>query len=60
MSEQREPTPDEAMGMAWWNSLSERQRLFWLDQAGTAVPADAYAAFKADQAKPVAERHAND
>ncbi|BAV52702.1 Uncharacterized protein MLTONO_p0232 (plasmid) [Mesorhizobium loti] len=33
----REPTLDETAGMVWWNSLSE---------AGSAVPADAWAAYK--------------
>jgi len=46
MSARRKPTPDEALGMAWWNGLSERQRAEWLRRAGSAVVADAWAAFK--------------
>ncbi|BCH04936.1 hypothetical protein MesoLj131b_69350 (plasmid) [Mesorhizobium sp. 131-2-5] len=42
----REPTPDEAVGMAWWNSLSEPDRAAWLTRAGSARPADAWAAYK--------------
>jgi hypothetical protein len=42
----REPTPDETAGMVWWNSLSEADRADWLARAGSAVPADAWAAYK--------------
>ena len=31
--------------MEWWNSLSEKQRKYWISFAGTAVPAEAYAAY---------------
>ena len=34
-------------GMAWWNSLTEEMRLYWLTVAGSAVPADARAAYLA-------------
>jgi hypothetical protein len=34
--------------MAWWNGLSDRAREIWLERAGTAVAADAWAQFKAD------------
>ena len=44
----REPTPDETAGMAWWNSLTEADRADWLARAGSAVPADAWAAYKRD------------
>lgn len=37
---------DDAAGMAWWNSLPERARACWLRIACSAVPADAWAAFK--------------
>ena len=40
------PTKDEAMGMSWWNSLSEDSRAAWAAKAGTGVVADAWAAFK--------------
>ena len=42
----REPTPDETAGMVWWNSLAEADRAAWLARAGSAVPADAWAAYK--------------
>lgn len=42
----REPTPDETAGMVWWYSLSEADRADWLARAGSAVPADAWAAYK--------------
>jgi len=45
-TEERKPTTDEAMGMAWWNSLSEDNRSAWAAKAGTGVVADAWAAFK--------------
>lgn len=32
-------------GIVWWNELSEIQRRFWLNVAGSAVPADAYRAY---------------
>lgn len=46
MKNEREPTPNETAGILWWNSLSEVERAAWLARAGTAVPADAWAAFK--------------
>jgi hypothetical protein len=45
----RPPTPDEVDGMVWWNSLTEVERAHWLDVAGSAVAADAWAAFKRSQ-----------
>lgn len=46
----RDPSPDEQQGMAWWNALSETKRLFWLQLAGGAAAgasaAAAWAAFK--------------
>jgi hypothetical protein len=41
MSE-REPTPYERAGMAWWNSMSHRDRARWLKIANTCVVAEAY------------------
>jgi hypothetical protein len=41
------PDTDAGLGMAWWNRISERERAQWLRVAGSAVPADAWAAFKA-------------
>jgi hypothetical protein len=38
------------LGIAWWNSLSEREREKWMRLAGdTGVAADAWAAFQASQ-----------
>jgi len=45
MKNEREPTPDETVGIVWWNSLSEVERAAWLARVGIAVPADAWAAF---------------
>lgn len=45
-SEEREPTPDEAEGMAWWNALTECERASVCAEAGTAVPAVAWEWFK--------------
>lgn len=39
---------DEALeGIVWWNSLTEEMRLYWLNVAGSAVPADARLAYLA-------------
>jgi hypothetical protein len=43
----RVPTTDESRGIAWWSDLSEADREAWLQRAGSALPADAWAAFKA-------------
>ncbi len=40
------PTPDEQMGMAWWNSLSDAERMAWAKKAGTGVVADAWNLFR--------------
>jgi hypothetical protein len=32
----------EQAGVWWWDSLTERQRAYWLKQAGTAIAAEAY------------------
>lgn len=47
-TEERKPTSDEAIGMAWWNSLTEETRAKWSAKTGTGVAADAWAVFKAD------------
>src|SRR5947209_3196841 len=50
-------TRDDALGMAWWNSLSKQERAQWSAIAGnTGRPKDAWEAFKrgtADQTPPV-------
>lgn len=40
---------DAHAGMAWWNALQPAERLRWLNLAGSASPADAWAAYKAGQ-----------
>jgi hypothetical protein len=47
---QRSATPDEQRGIDWWNDLSEPARARWMGVAGSAVPADAWMAFKKDLA----------
>ncbi|MER8874504.1 hypothetical protein NKI04_32395 [Mesorhizobium sp. M0814] len=42
----RNPTADEMAGMLWWNSLTEAERADWLAWADSAVPAEAWAAYK--------------
>ena len=38
---------DGDAGVWWWNNtLNEVQRSYWLSVAGSAVPADAWAAYK--------------
>jgi hypothetical protein len=52
-------TPDDKLGVAWWNGLTERERAKWSAIAGnTGRPKDAWEAFKkasADQPPPVDE-----
>jgi hypothetical protein len=45
------PTADEAAGIAWWNELPVLARGLWLSTAGSTCPADAWAAYKAWQAR---------
>jgi hypothetical protein len=45
------PSADEAAGMSWWNSLPPLARELWLSTAGSACPADAWAAYKAWRAR---------
>jgi hypothetical protein len=42
----RPPTPDERMGMEWWNELSQSDRRDWLNSAETV--AQAWAMFRRD------------
>jgi len=37
---------EELAGIEWWNALTEAERAYWLRVVGSAVPADAWAAFK--------------
>lgn len=47
------PTESDAeLGMTWWNRLTERERAEWLRRANTAVPAEAWEAFKRQEFQP--------
>jgi hypothetical protein len=52
-----QPTRDDELGMAWWNSLTKQERAKWSALAGnTGRPKDAWEAFKRgsmDQSPPV-------
>lgn len=42
-----EVVPRDAMeGILWWNAMTETDRADWMKIAGSAVPADAWAAYK--------------
>jgi hypothetical protein len=43
---------DAEMGIRWWNGLTQAERAHWLEVAGSAVPADAWAAFKMGESAP--------
>ena len=43
---------DAALGMAWYNGLTKAERIRWHRVAGSAVPADAWAAFQSGRAAP--------
>jgi hypothetical protein len=45
-------------GMDWWNLLQEPERAHWLAVAGSAVPAEAWAAYLLGQAHAKAEASA--
>jgi hypothetical protein len=56
MTDERKPTPDETMGIEWWNGLTELERARWMQVAGnTGVAAEAWAAFKEDCTKAAQE-----
>lgn len=42
-----EPTKDDETGILWWNHLTERERAYWANLAGTGRAKDAWEAFKA-------------
>lgn len=44
------PSGDDLAGFSWFNGLTDGERAFWLSQAGSAVPAAAWSAFKRVQA----------
>ncbi len=37
---------DALVGMSWFNGLSQSERAYWLEAAGSACPADAWHAFQ--------------
>ena len=46
----RTATPDDELGMTWWNNLTQNSRADWLRTASTFVPAEAWAYFKSNRA----------
>ena len=42
----RKPTADDIAGMAWWNSLTEQRRAYWLSVARTSSPRQAWDYYK--------------
>jgi hypothetical protein len=50
--EPRTATPDDVRGMEWFNALTEAERREWLQRADSAVPADAWRAYKAAKEVP--------
>ena len=40
---------DALEGIVWWNAMAEQDRTAWMKIAGSAVPADAWAAYKRDR-----------
>jgi len=47
--QKRTATPDDLAGMSWFNGLTDDLRSSWLAKAGSAVPADAWACYKASR-----------
>lgn len=47
--QKRTATPDDFAGMSWFNGLTDDRRAYWLAKAGSAVPADAWACYKASR-----------
>jgi hypothetical protein len=42
-------TPDDLLGMRWFNGLTRQERAVWLDRANSAAPVDAWRAYQAAQ-----------
>lgn len=38
---------NDELGMIWWNKLTHAERRYWLNEAGSARPIDAWKAFQA-------------
>jgi hypothetical protein len=50
-------TSDAELGMTWWNRLTRFERIEWMRRAGnTGVAADAWEAFKRENAQPLQDR----
>lgn len=49
--EQHGTADDTRAGIAWFNSLAPAERRYWLEAADSAVPADAWAAFKSSSSQ---------
>ena len=43
---------DAPVGMIWWNGLTRAERAYWLDVAGSAVPAEGWRSFQAGTRPP--------
>jgi hypothetical protein len=42
----KNPTADDARGVAWWNSCDEAVRRYWLELAKSSRPVDAWRKYK--------------
>lgn len=45
---QEDQSMDAKLGMQWWNGSTEAERARWLKVAGSAIPAEAWEAYKRD------------
>ncbi len=52
----RSPTPDESEGMAWWNAMSEADRMAWALKAQSATVAEVWEFCKRTRAAGSADR----
>ena len=43
------PSANDLAGMAWWNNLRPFDRAYWLSEAGSAAPVDAWNAYQQKQ-----------
>lgn len=46
----------DEVGMRWWNSLTDRERAYWLDAAGSARAVDAWRAYRSRLYVPVTRK----
>ena len=42
----RKPTADDLTGIAWWNSMTEPERAYWLQRAKADAPKQAWEHYK--------------